>query len=53
MGNLKKEYVDCRDKKTIWVQPLVQVIDDGLWINDKLVWKNGSFFDVDGNHYVE
>ncbi len=44
---------DIRNKITLWKTPLIQVIDEGIWINDKLVWKNGSFFDTDGNHYVE
>ena len=44
---------DIRSKITLWKTPLVQIIDDGVWINDHLVWKNGSYFDVDGNHWLE
>ena len=49
----KAEPVIDKDKIVLWTQPLIEIVDGKVLINDHIVWLNGSYFDIKGDHYVE
>ena len=40
-------------RHTLWVKPLIQVCGNSIFINDKCVYKNGHYCDIEGNRYAE
>ena len=45
--------VPIKDKIVLWTKPLIEIIDDKVLINDHVIWLKGSYFDVNGEHWVE
>ncbi len=36
-----------RDIIVLWKSPLIEIVDDAIFIEDQLVWKNEKFYSVD------
>ena len=44
---------DGQEVIVLWKDPLIEIIDGKVLINDHVIWLKGSYFDVNGEHWVE
>ena len=44
---------DGKEVIVLWTKPLIEIIDDKVLINDHVIWLKGSYFDINGEHWVE